>query len=137
MSYCIDISYLEKETIAKVTIYSPSEESRAVRGSQFQCIGWLLDIFYFVRGKVSEIDLVNPEYDQEALVSIAQLSSSQAAKLLTLKTIKERFEYVWINIGEDERRIALQTFCSYDNYWPGFDTYSLMWNTDSLPLPHN
>jgi len=101
VSYSIEVSYLEKETIAKVNIWSVSEESRAARSSQFQCIGWLLDIFSLVRSKVREIDLINPEYEQEALENIAQLSSTQAAALLSLETIKERFEYVWAIINDE------------------------------------
>jgi len=129
VSYCIDVGYLEKETVCKVEIFGVSEESRAARESQFQCIGWLLEIFDFARSKVDEHGLVNPEYEQEALERIARLKPEQAITLLGLKTLKSRFEYVWEIIGDFERKNALESFISYDNYWPGFDTYSLIWST--------
>jgi hypothetical protein len=142
MSYCIKVSYLEKETLCSVEIYNSSEESRAVRRSQFQCIGWLLEIFDFARSKVDEHGLLNPEYEQEALERIACLTAEEATALLALKTPKSRFEYVWEILCPYEREIALWGFVSYDNYWPGFDTYSRLWSanlsaevTDD-PKPH-
>lgn len=145
MSYCINISYLEKETLCRVEIYNVSEESRAVRRSQFQCIGWLLEIFDFVKRKVDdEGTLFNPEYEQEALERIACLTAEQATALLALKTLKGRFEYVWEILCPHEREVALWGFVSYDNYWPGFDTYSCLWSanlsaepTDGHNPPHH
>jgi hypothetical protein len=137
MSYCITVGYLERETILTVEIWGASEEYRSTRISQFQCIGWLLGIFDHAERlvKLSE-GLLEPGYDQEALERVACLSSAEAAKLLTLKTLNDRFEYVWDIIGESEREVArVMDFSGYDNFWPGFDAYSCIWNPNPSPLP--
>lgn len=135
MSYCINVRHLEKETIVSVEIHSVSEEFRSTRISQFQCIGWLLGIFDEAQRLVDRSDgLMNPGYDQEALERIAVMSSSEAEELLKLKSLNDRFEYVWSVIGQDGRETALMMdYDGYDNFWPGFDAYSLIWNPHSKP----
>ncbi|HEX4550427.1 hypothetical protein [Pseudomonas sp.] len=132
MSYCINVSHLEKETIATVEIFGPSEEFKSVRISQFQCIGWLLGIFDTVRRQVPADGLSNPEYEQEALERVGKLSPKQAAELLALNSLNERFAFVWDAIGYEEQEIAKAMDCRYfDNFWPSFDAYSQLWSTCS------
>ncbi len=137
MSYCINVSHLERETVVSVEIYGPSEEFRSVRISQFQCVGWLLGIFDSAQRLIDRSDgLLNPGYDEEALVRVARLSPDQAIRLLALTTLNDRFEYVWDIIGESEREMARDMdFRDYDNFWPGFDAYSLIWNP--YPSPYS
>lgn len=137
MSYCINVSHLERETVVSVQINGPSEEYRSVRISQFQCIGWLLGIFDCAQRLIDRSDgLLNPGYDHEALERVAGLSTDQAIQLLALTTLNERFEYVWEVIGESERVTAsVMDFSCYDNFWPGFDAYSLIWNPNPSPYP--
>jgi hypothetical protein len=67
---------------------------------------------------------------------VAGLSPDEAARLLTLKTLNDRFEYVWDIIGEHERETArVMDFSCFDNFWPGFDAYSLIWNPNPSPYP--
>ena len=135
MSYCINVSHLEKEIVVTVKIFGTSEEFKSVRISQFQCIGWLLGIFDEAQRLIARSDgLLNPGYDQEALERVAKLSPDEATRLLTLTTLNDRFEYVWDIIGEREREMARDMdFRYFDNFWPGFDAYSLIWNpTPSL-----
>lgn len=135
MSYCINVSHLEKETVVSVKIFGLSEEYRSVRISQFQCIGWLLSIFDSAQRLIDRSDgLLNEGYDQEALVRVARLSPDQATQLLALTTLNDRFEYVWDIIGESERDVArVMDFRYFDNFWPGFDAYSLIWNPNPSP----
>lgn len=137
MSYCINFSHLEKETVVSVEIFGLSEEYRSVRISQFQCIGWLLSIFDTAQRMIDRSDgLLNEGYDQEALERVARLSPEQASQLLALTTLKERFEYAWDIIGESERDVArVMDFRYFDNFWPGFDAYSLIWNPNPSPYP--
>ncbi|MGY2337692.1 hypothetical protein ACW9HW_00380 [Pseudomonas sp. SDO5532_S415] len=137
MSYCINVSHLERETLVSVKITGPSEEFRSVRISQFQRIGWLLSIFDHAQRLAARSDgLMNPEYEQEALERVAGLSPDEAARLLELTTLNDRFEYVWEIIGEREREVArIMDFSHYDNFWPGFDAYSLIWNPNPFPYP--
>lgn len=137
MSYCINVSHLERETIVSVEIMWQSEEFRSVRISQFQRIGWLLSIFDQAERLAAHTDgFINPEYDQEALERVAGLAPEEATRLLTLKTINDRFEYVWDIIGEEEREVArVMDFRYFDNFWPCFDAYSLIWNPNPSPLP--
>jgi hypothetical protein len=137
MSYCINVSHLERETLVSVKITGPSEEFRSVRISQFQRIGWLLGIFDHVQRLVDRYDgLMNPGYDQEALERVGGLSSDEATGLLALTTLRDRFEYVWNIIGENEREAAsIMDFRYYDNFWPDFDAYSLIWNPNPSPYP--
>ena len=133
MSYCITVSYLEKESVAHVKVYGTSEEFRSVRISQFQCIGWLLGIFDHAKRLVGDDGILNAEYEQEALERVGGLAASHATKLLTLKLIMDRFVYVWDIISEEEREVArLMNFDHFDNFWPDFDTYSVMWDTCPL-----
>ena len=136
MSYCINVSHLERETVVSVKINGPSEEFRSVRISQFQCIGWLLGIFDDTR-RLDRFDgLMNPGYDQEALERVGGLLPDEAARLLALTTLRDRFEYVWGIISENERETArIMDFRYYDNFWPGFDAYSLIWNPNPSPYP--
>lgn len=135
MSYCINVSHLERETVVSVEIFGLSEEYRSVRISQFQCIGWLLSIFDSAQRLIDRSDgLLNEGYDQEALVRVARLSPDQAIQLLALTTHSDRFEYVWDIIGESERDVArVMDFRDYHNFWPGFDAYSLIWNPNPSP----
>ncbi|KPG95996.1 hypothetical protein AEQ67_18870 [Pseudomonas sp. RIT-PI-q] len=137
MSYRISVSHLEKETVVSVEIFSASEESRSARISQFQCIGWLLGIFDYAQRLVDGSDgLLNTGYDQEALERVARLLPDQASRLLALTTLKDRFEYVWDVIGESERELArVMDFRYYDNFWPDFDSYSILWNPTPTPYP--
>ncbi|MNL95724.1 hypothetical protein D3C81_55270 [compost metagenome] len=137
MSYCINVSHLERETLVSVTITGRSEEFRSVKISQFQCIGWLLGIFDHAQRLADRYDgLVNPGYDQEALERVAVLSPDQATRLLSLTTLSDRFQYVWDIIGENERETAkIMDFRYYDNFWPDFDAYSLIWNSNPSPYP--
>ncbi|RON51782.1 hypothetical protein [Pseudomonas frederiksbergensis] len=137
MSYCINFSHLEKETVVSVEIFGLSEEYRSVRISQFQCIGWLLSIFDTAQRLIDRSDgLLNEGYDQEALERVAGLSPDQASQLLALTTLNDRFEYVWDIIGESERDEArVMDFRYFDNFWPGFDAYSLIWNPNPSPHP--
>lgn len=139
MSYCISVSHLEKETVVSVKIFGLSEEYRSVRISQFQCIGWLLSIFDSAQRLIDRSDgLLNEGYDQEALVRVARLSPDQATQLLALTTLNDRFEYVWDIIGESERDVArVMDFRYFDNFWPGFDAYSLIWNPNPSPSPYS
>lgn len=136
MSYCINFSHLEKETVVSVEIFGLSEEYRSVRISQFQCIGWLLSIFDSAQRLIDRSDgLLNEGYDQEALERVARLSPDQATQLLALTTL-DRFEYVWDIIGESGRDVARgMDFRYFDNFWPGFDVYSLIWNPNPSPYP--
>ncbi|TPG88760.1 hypothetical protein EAH72_32615 [Pseudomonas caspiana] len=138
MSYCIDVSHLERETVVNVKIMGPSEEFRSVKISQFQRIGWLLGIFDHARRLADRSDglLMNPGYDQEALERVAGLLPDQATRLLALTTLQDRFEYVWDIIGESEREVArIMDFRYYDNFWPSFDAYSVIWNPAPSPYP--
>lgn len=137
MSYCINVSHLERETLVSVKITGPSEEFRSVRISQFQCIGWLLGIFDHAQRLVDRYDgLLNSGYDQEALERVAGLLPDQASRLLALTTLRDRFEYVWDIIGESEREAArTMDFRYFDNFWPCFDAYSFIWNPDPSPYP--
>lgn len=137
MSYCINVSHLERETVVFVEIFGASEEFKSVRISQFQCIGWLLGIFDDAQRLIARSDgLLNPGYDQTALERVAGLSPDEATRLLALTTLSDRFEYVWDLIGEDEREVArVMDFRYYDNFWPGFDAYSLIWNPNPSPYP--
>jgi len=137
MSYCINVSHLERETVVTVKIFGLSEEYRSVRISQFQCIGWLLSIFDSAQRLIDRSDgLLNEGYDQEALERVARLSPDQATQLLALTTLSERFEYVWEIIGETEREVArVMDFRYFDNFWPDFDAYSLIWNPNPSPFP--
>ena len=132
MSYCINVSYLERETIATVEIFGPSEEFKSVRISQFQCIGWLLGIFDTARRRVPADGLSNPEYEQEALERVGKLSPTQAAELLALNSLNERFVFVWNAIGYEEQEIAkAMDYRDFDNFWPSFDAYSQLWTTSA------
>jgi hypothetical protein len=135
MSYCINVSHLERETLVSVEITGPSEEFRSVRISQFQCVGWLLGIFDHAQRLVDRYDgLMTPGYDQKALERVAGLSPDEASRLLALTTLSDRFEYVWGLIGEEERELArAMDFRYYDNFWPCFDAYSRIWNPNPLP----
>jgi len=135
MSYCINVSHLEKEIVVTVKIFGTSEEFKSVRISQFQCIGWLLGIFDEAQRLIARSDgLLNPGYDQEALERVARLSPDEASRLLALTTLSDRFEYVWGLIGEEERELArVMDFRYYDNFWPCFDAYSRIWNPNPLP----
>ncbi|WP_027921764.1 hypothetical protein [Pseudomonas sp. URMO17WK12:I12] len=137
MSYCINVSHLERETVVSVEITGLSEEFRSVKISQFQCIGWLLGIFDHAERLAARTDgLINPEYDQEALERVARLSPDEATRLLELKTLTDRFQYVWEIIGEHERKTAkIMDFRYYDNFWLGFEAYSLIWNPSPPPNP--
>lgn len=136
MSYCIKVGYFEKETLIHVEIYGTSEEYRSTRISQFQCIGWLLGIFDHAKNLVKSCNGdLDAGYDQEALERVAALSSAEASHLISLRTLNDRFEYVWEVIGESERNIAqAMDFNAYDNFWPGFDTYSRIWNSNQTPV---
>ena len=137
MSYCINVSHLERETLVSAKIIGLSEEFRSVKISQFQCIGWLLGIFDHAQHLAARYDgLMNPEYEQEALERVACLSPDEATRLLELKTLTDRFQYVWEIIGERERETAkIMDFRYFDNFWPGFEAYSLIWNTNPSPYP--
>jgi len=137
MSYCINVSHLERETLVSVTITGRSEEFRSVKISQFQCIGWLLGIFDHAQRLADRYDgLLNPGFDQEALERVAVLLPNQATRLLALTTLRDRFEYVWEIIGEGEREVArIMDFRYFDNFWPDFDSYSLIWNPNPSPYP--
>lgn len=123
MSYCIDVSYLEKETLAKVVIYNISEEFRSVRVSQFQCIGWLLGVFSLAREKIGNGELVNPEYEMEALFKYSGLNWEDCEHLLSLDTPKGRFDFVWSILDDEAKSVALNMdFRYFDNFWVGFES---------------
>ena len=136
MSYDISISFMEVQALAKVTIFGASEHSKSARISQFQCIGWILEIDRTVKSKIDEEWLTNPEYATEALVRIGGLSEQAAAELMKKSSLQDQFEYVWSYIGDSEREIAIHmNFEHFDNFWPGFDAYSRAWSS-SLRLMH-
>ncbi|MNE67326.1 hypothetical protein D3C77_115550 [compost metagenome] len=137
MSYDISISFMETQALAKVTIFGASEHCKSARISQFQCIGWILEIVRTVKSKIDEEWLVNPEYATEALVRIGGLSEESASKLMQRTSLGDQFEYVWSCIEDSEREIAIHmNFDNFDNFWPGFDVYSRAWSR-SLSLMHN
>ncbi|WP_414155221.1 hypothetical protein [Pseudomonas sp. BNK-43-a] len=137
MAYDISISFMELQALAKVTIFGVSEFHKSVQISQFQCVGWLLEIDRAVKRKIEKEWILNPDYATEALVRVARLSEQAASELMGLASLQEQFEYVWSYIGEDERKTAIHmNFEHYDNFWPGFDVYSRAWSR-SLCLMDN
>lgn len=129
MSYSIDIAHMELQTVARIDIFHASENFTSARKSQFQCIGWILDIVSQVQSKVKKCDIVNPDYAFMAMTSIAMLSDAQATELLAQKKLQDQFEYVWSILDQDERDFALHMdFHDFHNFWPGFDAYSQVWS---------
>lgn len=128
MTYFIDVTYMEIQALAKVTISDSSEYCRSTRESQFQCIGWILNIVKTQRSKVDDEWLVNPDYAVEALVSIAGLTYEHAVELIAMQTVKEQFRFVWELLDDDERDLAINlNYEAYDNFWPSFDVYNIAW----------
>lgn len=129
MSYEIDTCFMEGQSVAKVTIHGISEFYKSVQISQFQCIGWILNITRIVDSKVDADDVVNPEYAVQALINIGGLSDIQAEKLMLIKDVAGQFRYVWSCLDDAERECAIHmNFDHYDNFWPGFDYYSGAWS---------
>ncbi|MFJ7789314.1 hypothetical protein [Pseudomonas sp. NPDC096925] len=129
MSYTIDMCFMEGQSVAKVTIHGISELYKSVRTSQFQCIGWILEITRLVKSKVDGGSVVNPEYAVQALINIGGLSEIQAEELMLIQDVEGQFRYVWSCLDETERECAIHmNFDHYDNFWPGFDYYSCAWS---------
>ncbi|MBH3372424.1 hypothetical protein ACIF81_07295 [Pseudomonas juntendi] len=128
MGYEINITFMELQTAARVTIRGGSEFSKSAQISQFQCIGWLLSITRLVNAKVDPEWLVNPDYAVEALVRVGGLSEAQAVGLMKTDDLGQQFRHVWSCLSDDEKKCAIHmNFDHYDNFWPGFDHYSHAW----------
>lgn len=128
MSYQIDLTYRELDGCAYVSIFALTTFYTSALKSQFQRIGWLFSIFDSVECKLEMfgLRLENPEYAIEALKKYSELSEEDCEQLLTLKSVGDRFSFVWSRIDEDERKYALMMpFDGYNNFWPGFGAYQL------------
>lgn len=125
MAYRIDVSYMENQQLSEVTIYGQSEHSKSARISQFQRIGWILEIKKEVEVVTQEEYLVNPDYAEEALARIGGITQDEARMLLSKKGWREVFEYTWSILPQKERDMAIRMdYQFYDNYWPGFEFYN-------------
>lgn len=106
------------------------EVPRSVRECRFQTIGWILYVFDKMRSLVDEWDdIVRESNVSDALRNLASLDWETASALVRAETWRERFNLVWLVLSHQDQALALGY--DYDeeenkNYWPGFDSFNMM-----------